>query len=187
MKQTKHRRRRWRPPNPYAPALRELQRRAEAMTRGDFRTLGQPIGGSQELENLRRALDVMGAHIEQAQRGMHDYIATFTTAQETERGRLARELHDDTVQRLVALSQGIERVQRALRRDPALADERLSELRAEVTALVQAVRSVIADLRPPALDELGLLPAVELLLQRDDDEQPEVSVVVEGTARRLDG
>ncbi len=172
--------------DPHVQPLRELQRRAEAMTRGDFRALGQPVGGTREVEDLRRAMDVMGAHVEQAQIGMQAYIAALTNAQEAERGRVARELHDDTVQRLIALGQGVERVQRALERDPHTAGERLKVLRSEITAMVQAVRSVIADLRPPALEELGLLPAVELLLKRNADELPRVTIQVYGNERRLD-
>ena len=103
-----------------------------------------------------------------------------------ERGRLARDLHDDTVQRLVALGQGVDRVQRAWDRDPALARERLAQLRADITATIQALRALIADLRPPALEELGLLPAVELLLRRAGDDLPAVDIAVEGTTRRLD-
>ena len=186
MYQRRYRRRGWRPRDLHMTALDELQRRAEAMTLGDFSTLGQPVRGVPAVENLRRALDVMGAHLEQAQQGMHDSIAVLTTAQELERGRIARDLHDDTVQRLIALGQGIERAQRSLQRDPALAEERLRALRAEVTALVHTVRGVIAELRPTALDELGLLPAVELLLKRSDDDTPEVIITVEGNARRLD-
>jgi signal transduction histidine kinase/YHS domain-containing protein len=170
----------------YARPLRELQRRAEAMTRGDFSALGQPVGGSKDVEDLRRAMDVMGAHVEQAQIGMQAYIAALTTAQEAERGRLARELHDDTVQRLVALGQGVERVQRALDRDPALAAERLTTLRGEITSMVQAVRSMIGDLRPPALEELGLIPAVELMIRRSGESSPRVTMTTHGDPRRLD-
>lgn len=172
--------------DPHLRPLRELQQRAEAMSRGDFSALGQPVGGTSEIEDLRRAMDVMGAHVEQAQVRMQDYIAALTTAQEAERGRVARELHDDTVQRLVALGQGVERVQRALDRDRELAAERLKTLRAEITAMVQSVRAVIGDLRPPALEELGLLPAIELLLKRNADELPRIVVNVEGEERRLD-
>ncbi len=178
-------RKRWQPREPYARSLRELRRRAEAMTKGDFSTLGQPVGGSHEVEALRRAMDVMGVHIEQAQVSMQDYIAMLTNAQEIERERVARELHDDTVQRLIALGQGVERVQRALERDPALTTERLAALRSEITAAVQSLRVIIGGLRPPVLDDLGLIPAVELLLQHSVD-APQVSVNVEGVERRLD-
>ncbi len=172
-------------PDPQASQLLELQRRAEAMTRGDFTTLGRPVGGSREIEDLRRALDVMGTHVEQAQGSMQAYIAALTTAQEAERGRIARELHDDTVQQLIALGQRVERAQRLVERDPPEAVARLGALRTEITGLVQAVRTIIADLRPPALEELGLLPAVELLLRRSAD-APEVKIEVQGSERRLD-
>ncbi len=180
------RRKGWQRQDPHDAPLRELQRRAEAMTRGDFSMLGQSVGGTSEIEDLRRAMDVMGAHVEQAQVGMQAYIAALTTAQEAERGRVARDLHDDTVQRLVALGQGVERVQRAIERDPVLAVERLKGLRSEIIAMVQSVRTIIGDLRPPALEELGLLPAVELLLQRNADDAPQVTVEVVGQERRLD-
>jgi signal transduction histidine kinase/YHS domain-containing protein len=172
-------------PDPQADQLQELQRRAEAMTRGDFSALGQPVGGSRAVEDLRRALDVMGTHVEQAQGSMQAYIAALTTAQEAERGRIARELHDDTVQRLVALGQGVERAQRLVDRDPHQTIERLTALRSEITSMVQAVRTIIGDLRPPALEELGLVPAIKLLIGRSG-ESPEVDMIVEGVERRLD-
>jgi len=181
-----HGRKGWRGRDIHHRPLRELQRRAEAMTRGDFSSLGQPVGGSEDIEALRRAMDVMGAHVEQAQVGLQDYIAALTTAQEAERGRLARELHDDTVQRLVALGQGVERVQRVLERNPEQALERLKALRSEITSMVQSVRTIIGDLRPPALEELGLLPAVELLVKRSADDLPLVKIEVHGQEQRLD-
>ncbi len=186
MNHTRNRRRRWRPPNPYREPIRALQRRAEAMTQGDFTMLSTPIDGPPEVEDLRRAIDVLGEHVEQFHRGMHASVAALTTAQEAERGRLARELHDDIVQRLIIFGHSIDRVQRALERDPALAHERLGQLRTDITATVQAVRAVIGDLRPPALEELGLLPAVEFLLGRATPDQPEVTMTVDGTVRRLD-
>jgi signal transduction histidine kinase/YHS domain-containing protein len=172
-------------PAAYPAALQELQRRAEAMAQGDLSALGQPIGDLPALEDLRRAIDVLGAHTEQGLRGQHAYIAALSTAQEAERGRLARELHDEIVQELIALGHGVDRVQRLLQRDPAQAGEPLQAMRASITALVDELRAIIGDLRPPALDELGLLPAVELLLQRSREGGPEVSLVVQGDEQRL--
>lgn len=172
-------------PDPNAGQLQELQRRAEAMTRGDFSSLGQPVGGSREVEDLRRALDVMATHVEQAQDTMQGYIAALTTAQEAERGRIARELHDDTVQRLVALGQGVERAQRLVERNPTQAVKRLAALRSDITGMVQGVRTIIGDLRPPALEELGLLPAIELFIGRSSGEHPELQIRVKGEERRL--
>ena len=160
----------------YSTALRELQRRAEMMAQGDLSALGQPVSDIPALEDLRRAIDVLGAHTEQGLRSQHRYIAALSTAQEAERGRLARELHDEIVQQLIALGHSVDRVQRLLGRDPAQATERLQTMRASITALVDELRAIIGDLRPPALEELGLLPAVELLLERSGEGGPETTI-----------
>ncbi|MEO7912183.1 MAG: histidine kinase [Roseiflexaceae bacterium] len=165
--------------------LRVLQRRAEAMTHGDLSALGQPISDILAIEDLRRAIDVLGTHTEQGLRSQHAYIAALSTAQEAERSRLARELHDEIVQQLIALGHGVDRTQRLLDRDPSQAAERLQTMRGSITALVNELRAIIGALRPPALEELGLLPAVELLLQRGGADDPEVMLVVQGTERRL--
>jgi signal transduction histidine kinase/YHS domain-containing protein len=165
--------------------LRELQRRAEAMAHGDLRQLGEPLCDIAPLEDLRRAIDVLGAHTEQGLRQQHAYIAALSTAQEAERGRLARELHDEVVQQLIALAHGVDRVQRLFERDPAQAGARLQEMRGEITGLVSELRRIIGALRPPALEELGLVPALELLLGRGRDGGPDVSLTVQGEARRL--
>jgi two-component system sensor histidine kinase UhpB len=165
--------------------LRALQRRAEAMAHGDLSAIGQPVSDIPALEDLRRAIDVLGAHTEHGLRSQHAYIAALSTAQEAERSRLARELHDEIVQQLIALGHGVDRAQRLLDRDPSQMLERLQSMRGSITTLVNELRAIIGDLRPPALEELGLLPAVELLLQRSRADSPEVSLVVQGTERRL--
>jgi two-component system sensor histidine kinase UhpB len=165
--------------------LLALQRRAEAMAQGDLSLLGQPVSAIPQIEDLRRAIDVLGAHTEHGLRGQHAYIAALSTAQEAERARIARELHDEIVQQLIALGHSIDRVQRFLQSDPDQATERLQRMRSSVTALVEELRAMIGDLRPPALAELGLLPAVELLLERPSEEGPHVTITVQGNERRL--
>lgn len=165
--------------------LRALQRHAEMMAHGDLRTLGQPVSDVPAIEDLRRAIDVLGAHTEQGLRSQHAYIAALSTAQEAERARLARELHDEIIQQLIALGHGVDRVQRLVERDPAQATDRLQTMRTSITTLVNELRALIGDLRPPALAELGLLPAVELLLGRNGENEPEVTLVVQGDQRRL--
>jgi signal transduction histidine kinase/YHS domain-containing protein len=166
--------------------LRALQRRAEQMARGELCAMGQAVCDIPAVEDLRRAIDVLGAHTKQGLQHQHAYIAALSTAQEAERGRLARELHDEVVQQLVALGHGVDRVQRLLERgDAGQAVARLQTMRGSITALVGELRTVIGDLRPPALEELGLLPAVELLLQRGGEGAPEVALLVQGEERRL--
>jgi signal transduction histidine kinase len=84
-------------------------------------------------------------------------------AQEQERGRWARELHDETLQELAALKM----LAAAARRAKA-AEEReqaLDEIGERIEVAVRALRSLITDLRPAALD-LGLQPALEALAER---------------------
>jgi signal transduction histidine kinase/YHS domain-containing protein len=165
--------------------LRALQRRAEAMAHGDLCLVGQPVSDVPALEDLRRAIDVLGAHTVEGLRQQHAYVAALSTAQEAERGRLARELHDEVVQQLVALAHGVDRAQRLLERDPAQAAERLRTMRGDITGLVDELRTIISALRPPALEELGLLPALDVLLRRRAEDSPEVMLTVIGEPRRL--
>jgi two-component system sensor histidine kinase UhpB len=166
--------------------LRALQQRAEQMARGELCDMGQAVCDIPAVEDLRRAIDVLGTHTKQGLQHQHAYIAALSTAQEAERGRLARELHDEVVQQLVALGHSVDRVQRLLERgEGERAVERLQSMRGSITALVGELRTVIGDLRPPALEELGLLPAVELLLGRGGEGAPEVALMVQGEERRL--
>ncbi len=81
------------------------------------------------------------------------------TAQEDERQRISRELHDETGQALTSLL-----VQLKILEQTAVSSEALSqveEMRQVVARTLQEVRRLAADLRPAALDDLGLVPALE--------------------------
>jgi signal transduction histidine kinase len=84
---------------------------------GDLSALGQPVSDIPAVEDLRRAIDVLGTHTEQGLHSQHAYIAALSTAQEAERARLACELHDEVVQQLIALGHVVDRVHRLLDRD----------------------------------------------------------------------
>jgi PAS domain S-box-containing protein len=92
------------------------------------------------------------------------YFQQATKAQEEERKRISHELHDDTIQSLVVLSRQLD----TLANNQSLSKEnraRLEELWHQTDSILQGVRRLSHDLRPAALDRLGLLPAVELLAQ----------------------
>jgi len=80
------------------------------------------------------------------------------SAQEEERRRLARELHDETCQKLAAL--GIHLDAALASEAPAVRREQLADARALAAQTVEDVHAVIFDLRPSVLDDLGLLPAI---------------------------
>jgi PAS domain S-box-containing protein len=86
------------------------------------------------------------------------FLARLIAAQEDERGRVARELHDGVAQTLSALHLRVG----ALTRRPLPAEilGELDELRRAAQAAVEEVRFLARGLRPPVLDELGLLPAL---------------------------
>jgi signal transduction histidine kinase len=96
----------------------------------------------------------MAAQIGRYQAGMQDYIAALTRAQEEERLRLARELHDETVQGLIALSQRVTMLECDVaactngQSAEAVPDirQRLADLSALLKQSLQDVRHLIRDL-----------------------------------------
>ena len=146
--------------------IRPLQNLAQAANRiayGDYRAAERRVGGIREIEELRETLDAMARQVSAAQSAMQNYITAMTRGQEDERLRLARELHDDTIQSLIALQQRIEMVEKALGKDPAITATKVRELRELVGTTLDSVRRFVRDLRPTYLEELGLIPALEML------------------------
>jgi signal transduction histidine kinase len=145
--------------------LQQLDAQAAQLAWGDFNAVKTPVGGTQEIEDLRHTLNYLSQQIRAYQQGMRGYIDAITRGQEEERKRLARELHDDTVQDLIALSHRIEMARRTLQHDPAAASQRLDELKALVDESLAELRRFTRALRPIYLEDLGLLPAIEMLVR----------------------
>lgn len=82
------------------------------------------------------------------------------TALEDERRRLRRDLHDGLGPRLSGIAFSTDAVRNLLRTDPDQADALLVTMRAETTVAIEDIRSLVYAMRPPALDELGLVPAL---------------------------
>lgn len=166
--------------------LQELDRRAARVAWGEYEAVAEPVGGVQEIDDLRATLAQMSGRIRSYQAGMHDYLSAVTRAQEEERARLARELHDDTVQALIALKQRAQMAQKALGRDPGRAGQRLDELNDLIDRELASLRRLIGDLRPIYLEELGFAPALEMLAQQMERQHGlAVQVIVKGEQRRL--
>lgn len=153
-----------------ATPLRRLDEAASRMGWGDFETIQQPVGGVREIEELRLALARMADQVRRHQGELQSYIGAMTTGQEEERKRVARELHDDTVQSLIALNQQVELVERQLVKDPDSAAKRLQDLRPLITDTIAGVRRQIHDLRPLYLEDLGFVPALEMLIKQTTEQ-----------------
>lgn len=96
---------------------------------------------------------------------LSDYAALVTSAQEDERRRLARELHDDTAQALIALSRGLDALATGREGSSATASTAryVTDLSELAKRTLDGVRRACQDLRPSVLDDLGLPAALESL------------------------
>jgi signal transduction histidine kinase len=99
--------------------------------------------------------------VDLADRVARDALRRVVEGQELERWRLARELHDETGQALTSILLGLKRVEDAKTREDARAAA--AELRGEIVKTLQSVRRLAVELRPKALDDFGLIPALERL------------------------
>jgi signal transduction histidine kinase len=100
--------------------------------------------------------------VELSQRVARDAVRRVVQAQELERQRLARELHDETGQALTSILLGLKPLEEALADHPAQAT--LTGLREQVVSALQDVRRLAVELRPAVLDDYGLVPALERLI-----------------------
>ncbi|MDX6442017.1 MAG: hypothetical protein QOE43_1746 [Gaiellaceae bacterium] len=111
--------------------------------------------------------------VDLSQRIARDAFRRVVEAQELERRRLARELHDETGQALTSILLGLKSLEDALGADKARAA--VAELRELVVATLQDVRRLAVELRPKVLDDFGLVPALERLAESFGD-QTEIDV-----------
>ena len=158
--------------------LQALSARTMALGRGDFDAVREPVGGIGEIRVLQGELAAMARRLQQAQQGLRDYLGALTAGQEEERHRLARELHDDTIQSLIALNQRIQ-LAREGAVDGATAAQ-LAEMERLATDTIDDLRRLTRDLRPSYLDDLGLAPALGLLAR---DQAAALDIPVEFAAR----
>lgn len=144
--------------------LGNLERVADAVRRGDYSARAEPSRFCDpQLErfgqSLNRALDV----IEQDREQIRLLADRVIDAQEAERKRIARELHDDTAQLLFAQLLRVSALSSSPHPEVRETAAQLGEMMSEA---MESVRRLGHELRPPALDDLGLRDALEDLANR---------------------
>ena len=121
--------------------------------------LAVALDNSRHYQEARAALEELAA----AQENLQSYLRLATDAQEEERKRLARELHDDTIQSLVVIKATLDAMAAGLH-GAGPSRVRLDSVKQMVEACVDEVRRFSRDLRPSILDDLGLVHAVDWLI-----------------------
>ena len=141
--------------------LQKLESKAAALASGDFESIKESVGGILEVQHLQKELTEMARKVQAAQEGLHDYIGAITSAQEEERLRLARELHDETIQAVIALKQRVQLSGKLVKDQNG--KRSLQELEGLAEQTVENLRRIIRALRPIYLEDLGLVTALEML------------------------
>jgi signal transduction histidine kinase len=116
-----------------------------------------------------------------AERGAQ--LRTVLESQERERSELARELHEDAAQTLAAVLLGLDVLQRDIGSE--LTAAQLTALRTHVGDTLGALRKLAVSLRPPVLDGIGLIPALERLGSDGATPGPRIDIDLGAIANRL--
>lgn len=164
--------------------LQSLEDRAARLSWGDFRAIEEPVEGIEEINRLQHTLIHMAHKVQIAQQGLRDYISAITMGQEDERHRLARELHDGTIQSLIALKQRIQLA--SINKTDQTDSDKLDEFQNMADQTIKDLRRITRDLRPLYLEDLGLVAALEMLARETSDSSGiPVDFQTHGTERRL--
>jgi len=114
------------------------------------------------------------------------YISQITKVQEEERRRMVNELGNNCIQHLSSLSLSLDKLSRNKEHSLSTPISRIKKARGELNGLMDDMRSFLHRLRPVVIDELGLVPALEALVEEIfTDEKTEVSIIVTGKQRRI--
>jgi signal transduction histidine kinase len=142
-----------------------------------------------EVETQRQISELQSARLKEVQRRealRGEYLKRVVEAQEAERARIARELHDETGQALTAIGLRLRGTSAVLNRDAEKAMEHLGELEGLAARSLTELQRLIANLRPSHLDDLGLQAALRWYGEEvENTTSLKVEVEQEGVPREI--
>ncbi|MBI3978554.1 MAG: GAF domain-containing protein, partial [Chloroflexi bacterium] len=142
-------------------------------------SFGHQIGIA--IENAR-----LYEEVQQKEQARRELIEKLILAQEEERKRVARDLHDEVSQSLTALIIGLGRAEESLPPELQPVTDQLAQIRDLTAKVLEETRRLMVDLRPSLLDDLGLVPAIHWYAKTHLKEAGvEAGVEVVGSRRRL--
>ena len=132
------------------------------------------------------ALQQVQRDLEERQELRRELLRHTVIAQEEERSRIARELHDETAQFLTALSLNLATLKNLLPEQQKTMDL-INDLQSQTRQMSQGIYRLVHDLRPAQLDDLGLVPTLQYLAEEEYRRAGlKVDLQVEGQRRRMD-
>jgi signal transduction histidine kinase len=163
-----------------------LQTKGEVLGGLAFASLGEDVPlGAEELNLLTAFAQQVAASLDNArlyqvvrerEAQLEELVRQLVNAQEGERQRIARELHDETGQKLTVLAMGLAAVEARLGNNDLAGLVR--NLREVADQAMTELRNVMSDLRPAQLDDLGLVPALRWYVGQYATRQPELQVTM---------
>jgi len=142
-----------------------------------------------EVERQRQLSELQAERLEEAQRReamRGELLKRVVAAQEAERQRIARELHDETGQAMTAIGLGLRSIATLLRGRKGKVAQNLHQLEDLVAHSLNELQRIISDLRPSHLDDLGLAAALRWYVGEIQQRAPlKVNVHIEGEHRDL--
>ena len=151
------------------------------------RAPGESFGPADQrlLRDLARQAGIALHAVQQTRRALHlaDDLQRsrerIVTAREEERRRLRRDLHDGLGPQLASQTLTLDAIARLVRTDPDKAEDLLHSVREQSQQAIADIRELVYGLRPPALDDLGLISAIRQLADRLKQPYPLLSITVQ--------
>lgn len=151
--------------------LKSLRTTARQVRQGNFSVRARLTSlADADMRELAQTLNSVLDDVEDYRGQMQALAGRVIYAQEEERRRIARELHDDTGQTLTLLLVRLKLLEGGA--DSEARQAEIAELRALVSAAIDRVRRLALDLRPPALDHLGLAASIRSLVRQLKETTP---------------